>query len=48
MKLTPQERDDLRFACALAKERLLELIQASDENLIIRLENLVVRLTGDS
>jgi hypothetical protein len=33
LKLTPQERDDLGFACALAKQRLLEPIQASDENL---------------
>ena len=29
MKLSLQERDDLRFDCAVTKEKLLKLIQAT-------------------
>jgi hypothetical protein len=50
-KLSLQERDDLRFACAVTKEKLLKLIHATDEDLeprqdhVVRLEDLMVKLS---
>jgi hypothetical protein len=51
MKLSLEERDDLRFACAVTKEKLLKPIQATDEDLerrqdrVVRLEDLMVKLS---